>query len=55
MQSLTVIQWVAVGLGIALAISEALPFSDSIKANGIFQGIIAAVKAVIEALKKPVA
>lgn len=39
MQSLNWLEWVGVICGILLGISEALPFSDKIKSNGILQAI----------------
>ncbi len=38
-----------------LFISETMPFSDSIKSNGIFQALVSVLKSIKEALsqKKP--
>lgn len=39
-------QWVVVGLGAALAISEVLSMIPSIKSNGIFQLVYNTLKAI---------
>ena len=52
-ESLTGIQWALVAVSCLLAISEILPFSASIKANGIFQGLIGIAKFVKDKLLPP--
>lgn len=51
-ESLSLGDWLTLILGLLLFISEALPFSEKIKSNGIFQAIVSVAKAVWEALKK---
>lgn len=47
-EHLSVAGWVNVFLGICLFVSESLPFSESVKSNGIFQGALA----LLQKLKK---
>jgi hypothetical protein len=46
--------WLAVALGVLLAVSEALPFSEKIKANSVFQLVMNGAKKVLEFLRKSI-
>jgi hypothetical protein len=46
-EQMTTIQWVVIGLTALLAVSETLPFTQKIKSNGIFQGLVSLVKMII--------
>lgn len=46
MENLNLVQWIPIILGILLALSELLPFTDKVKSNGLFQGIIAILKSL---------
>lgn len=49
-------EWAFVVVSLLLFVSEVLPFSESIKANGIFQGVLNGLKALKDFLaKKPAA
>lgn len=47
MENLTAVQWVVVVLGCLLAVSEVLPFTAAVKANGIFQAVINVLKMLV--------
>lgn len=47
-----VVQWIAGIAVVLLTISEALPFSETVKSNGIFQAVVNVLRKVVGA--KPV-
>lgn len=46
------LDWMYIVLVGLLAISEIMPFTEKVKANGIFQGVLNLLKVAVSALKK---
>lgn len=40
MEKLTVIHWIAIICGLLLSVSEALPFTNVVRSNGILQAFL---------------
>lgn len=51
-ESLSVMDWAMVVVGLLLVVSEMLPFSAKVKANGIFQGVVNVLKFLKDKVKK---
>ena len=51
-EHVSIMEWIVIGLGLLLFISEALPFNAKIKANGIFQAVVNGAKAIKDFLAK---
>jgi hypothetical protein len=51
-EQMSITDWIATVSSLLLLISEALPFSQKVKANGILQGVVNVLRAFSSMFKK---